>query len=153
MAQITQDELLLIEEADGTLRPVTLDDVQGPPGPPGSSEGVRITRTAGEVLAGHRVVTTDEMGHLVYCSLERAAVGPLWLTVGAALAGEPVEVVPLGEVTEPSWAWVPETPVYLAEGGVLSSAPSGDTVSVIVGTALTPTTIFFNPSTPVRMVA
>lgn len=117
----------------------------GPPGPPGASDS-RITRTAAEALSGHRVVTADVDGRLIYASNDDSAhlAAPLWVTTGAALAGDPAEAQMFGPLDELTWNWTPG-PVYLGQNGVLTqTVPAAPAALFLaqVGFATSATSVF-----------
>lgn len=96
-------------------------NLQGPPGPGGSAT-LTQTLTAGEILGGHRCVTLGSDGLAYYADNQSTPVpnGALWITLHAALAGADVLVATYGPVTEPSWSWVPNRPVFLGITGLLT---------------------------------
>lgn len=105
--------------------------------------------TAATDLSGHRVVTLDASGELVYADNTNSAHAhaPLWLTTGAATTGAATDVVASGDVTEPSWSWTPG-PVYLGGNGLLTQAPPsapGAAFLARVGYAADPTTVYVDP--------
>lgn len=117
---------------------------QGPPGPPGPDSQGSLTRTAATVLSGHRVVTPHADGTVGYADNANPAhcMAPLWLTLGAAVAGAEVEIQPFGPVVEGSWSWT-LGPVYLGAAGVLTqTVPTAPSFLAIVGFATSPTELF-----------
>lgn len=101
---------------------------QGPQGPQGSigpAGGMVLTVTAGAALSGHRIVYLDANQKAQYASNQTAshALIALGLTLGAAALDDPVDVQRSGEVTEPTWGWSLEQPVYLGDNGLLSQTP------------------------------
>lgn len=124
---------------------------QGPPGPSGGS----LVRVAGVNLSGHRLVVPRSDGEVIYA--DNATVAhtslPIWLTLGAALAGGSVTVVALGEVIEPTWAWTPEGSIYLGANGVLTQTVPSSPARFIeqVAVAETPTSIYFDPKIPITI--
>lgn len=90
----------------------------------GAAQRLAQTRTAAVTLSGHRIVTPTPDGRVAYATndaLEHADV-PLWLTLGAADADGPVQVLIAGETTESSWTWT-RGPVYLGALGLLTQEP------------------------------
>jgi hypothetical protein len=128
---------------------------QGPPGPvgpPGSAGGtsgqIRLSATAGVTLSGHRAVTQAPDGTLFYAS--NTEVGhvhaPIWLTLGAAIAGSSVEVLTYGVVSEPSWSWTPG-PLYLGANGLITQVPPtapGAVFIAQIGVAISPTLVWID---------
>ena len=108
-----------------------------------------MVATAGAALSGHRAVTRRPDGLLDYADNATAAHvhAPVWVTVGAVAAGDETEVLVYGELTESSWAWVPQSPLYLGAEGVITQIPSaapGALFLVQIGTATGPTSAFFD---------
>lgn len=120
------------------------------PGPPGLDAGTRLTRIAAVTLSGQRLVTSRDDGTVEYA--DYATVGHLhrqfWLTLNAAVAGDPVDLLAFGDVDEPTWSWAPGELVYLGSNGVLTQTPPTDPPALfiaVVATALTATSLFMCP--------
>lgn len=156
----------------GTVVQVATPGPQGPPGPqgepgaqgpPGASAiagatRVTVTAPAATVLSGHRAVRPRPDGTVAYADATDAAHlhGPLWVTIGAAAAGALVEMVTYGPLVEPSWAWTPGLPVFLAVAGALTQTPlSGPPFLFVtrVGVATAPGTLFVDPHPPIALIA
>lgn len=122
--------------------------IQGPAGPAGASV---TTYVAGEALGGNRAVKADASGQAVYATnTDAASQHLLGVTTGAASAAANVGVQRAGVMVEPSWSWTPNQPVFLGVNGVLTQTyPTGALLSIIVGFALTPTSIHLSPREPV----
>lgn len=126
--------------------------VAGAQGPAGV--GTTLNVIAGANLSGHRAVRSQGDGTVVYAdsSSSADAASDLYLTTGAIMTGASDDVVALGVVNEPSWTWVPG-PVYLSTNGTLTQTPpslaNGDMFIRQVGSALSPTSLFFNPGAPI----
>lgn len=123
--------------------------VEGPQGPSGTN---RFLRTAAVIVSGHRIVVARADGAVEYAdntlSLRRAP----WLTTRAALANDIVEVLALGELIEPSWAWIPGEPLYLGSNGLMTQTPPLAPAFLLeLGVALTPTSIFYDPKMPIAL--
>lgn len=56
-----------------------------------------------------------------------------------------------GDVTEPSWSWTPEAPVFLGSNGQLTQAPPDDSAAftLCVGFAATTTTLVLRFEAPI----
>lgn len=177
--EISNQEFVLVEERvpstieivdEGTL--VVAEEVltlvseatQGPPGIPGpkgdkgAPGGTEIERPAAINLSGHRVVMLDGQGRAIYASnadLTHAnrIVG---MTTHAAVSGAPATVSIYGEVTEPSWNWNVDQPVYLGADGFLTQTPPAfpeAKFSVVVGFPISATTLFINIGIPITLTA
>ncbi|MCM6789907.1 hypothetical protein NDR87_26385 [Nocardia sp. CDC159] len=135
----------------GPPGPPGLAGPPGPPGPPGSGgEAVIVTGAAGSVLSGHRAVVRRPDGTYLYASCDDPThlTLPIGITANAALAGDPVQVVMFGEMTDPSWAWTPG-PIFLGAAGALTqSVPSDPAVFLAQLAAATAATTLFVHRTP-----
>jgi hypothetical protein len=122
--------------------------------PPGAQEQ---TVTAHGDLSGHRVVMPrPEDGQVEYADAGdlRYLNGPLWMTSTAMESGANGQAVTYGEATEPSWAWAPGETLWLAANGAMTQIVPDASNALFarrVGTALTPTTIFFDPQIPIML--
>lgn len=129
----------------------------GERGPQGAPGGTLIERDAAIDISGHRLVLLDAQGRANYASsadLTHAArvVG---MTTHAAVAGAPVALQIFGEVTEPSWNWIPDQPVYLgADGHLTQSVPVAPAAkfAVVVGFPISTTTLFINIGIPITLI-
>lgn len=125
----------------------------GPVGPIGPAGDLAISVTAGAALGGHRIVYLDSNYEAQYASNQVAshALIALGLTLGAASMGASVDVQRSGEVTEPSWSWTLEQPVYLGDNGQLTqTAPTSPALfQRIVGFPTAATKLFLALREPV----
>lgn len=98
---------------------------QGPPGADGTNGPMQLTRTAGEVLGGHRIVRLNADGEAIYADCETVtdASVVLGMTVGAAEQGASVTIQTEGELVEPSWTWDPDLAIFLSTAGQLTQTP------------------------------
>lgn len=141
------DTQIIITPVPGPVIVVT-QGLQGPPGIPGQQF---ISYLTAQALGGQRVVYLFAAGLVDYLDPNNLlhCLSLTGLTMGAAGAGATVLVQAFGEMTEPSWAWTPEQPVYAGANGVLTQVlPTGGCV-LILGIAVTPTTLFLNPQFPI----
>lgn len=126
---------------------------QGPTGPSGAAV---MPVTAGEALGGNRLVVLDSNGAAFYAS--NADVGHLrrvfGMTLGAASAGSSVDVLRFGRITEPSWSWQLELPVFLGVNGLLTQTPPvfGQAFfSLVVGFPISNNEIFLDIGEPITL--
>jgi hypothetical protein len=109
--------------------------------------------TVDSPISGQKVVARVENG-LIYASNDSLQTinGPLALTLNAAVAGDEVEIIRSGEVTDSSWSWTEDGLIYLGtDGNITQTAPGSGRFQVVLGRALTPTSIVFNPSAPIKL--
>lgn len=123
--------------------------VQGPPGEDGTTgTSIIVEKTAGEALGGHRMVRITG-GKAMYADARFADHGDdvFGMTTQAAALDDAVQIVTYGQITEPSWAWAPEEPLFLSQDGLLSQTPDPSMAfDLIVGFAETSTTILLDVS-------
>lgn len=166
MDAITSVEILnngtLIVKDD--LVEIVTDLVQGPQGPPGATGPMgpagasgAVTATAVQALSGHRMIKLDSSGGADYVSnTVLADAGKVFgMTSGAVSAGAEATIITAGNITEPSWNWTVNQPVYLGANGTLTQTmpvkASAEFV-VVVGIAVAATTLFINIGMPIVLV-
>lgn len=124
-------------------------------GPAGGHQ-IRFTGVATASLSGHRIVTRRSDNTLEYASANLIAHlhSPLWLTLGAVIAGSTVEVLAYGEIDEPSWSWLPG-PVFLGINGLLTQIiPTSPSAAFLaqVGVATGPQRVFIDRRSSISLV-
>lgn len=104
----------------------------GPPGIAGEAQAI----TAQEALGGHRVVTANGF----HCTPANAhqAIG---ISSNAALIGFQAVFVSSGPMTEGSWSWTPNQPIFIGAVGVLTQIPPSTGIIRRVAWAITATLI------------
>lgn len=128
VVSVMEDQQVVVEEqvtqvvSVGEQGPAGAQGLTGAVGPSG---GAALTVTAGAALSGHTIVYLDASEKAQYAGNDTAAHAQIMLgmTLGAAALDAPVNVQRSGEVTEPSWSWVLEQPVYLGAGGQITQMP------------------------------
>ncbi|MDP2786260.1 MAG: hypothetical protein Q8O38_16955 [Sulfurimicrobium sp.] len=133
---------------DGRIEALDVAE-QGPPGPqgiPGPTGGSALQYLAGIALGGHRMVVLDDAGLAIYAdkSIPAHAGKVLGMTTGAANPGELATIQTGGEMTEPSWSWLLNQPIYLGANGLLTQTPPVTGISLIVGFPITATKVFIS---------
>lgn len=126
--------------------------IQGPKGAKGDITFISafMTRPAGEVISGHRVVIirNDRVYYADHTNTETAFY-VAGVSVNAAQVGDEVGIVLSGEVELSSWNWEVGKFLYVgANGHLTQTAPSTGYV-LAVAKALTPTRIFVSLQSPI----
>ncbi|NQZ06059.1 MAG: hypothetical protein HRT35_02765 [Algicola sp.] len=112
-----------------------------------------ISLVAGEALGGQKWVTTNALGEAILAD-STAADGNkiLGMTITAASSGASVDIKMLGELTDPSFSFTPDVPIWLGLTGLSTqTAPSIGIVS-LVAQALTATKIFIRIQQTIQKV-
>lgn len=154
---VIEPELLVELEVPGPQGIAGPQGPQGDRGDDGQALQLLVTRTTGQVLGGHRLVTADNDGLAVYADKTTFAdvTRPLWLTTGSWGSGVVATLVAFGMVTEPSWTWTPGRLVFLGTDGLLTQVvpnESDATFLVVVGRAVSATEMFYDPDPPIAFV-
>lgn len=115
-----------------------------------SSGGTGAQITVQSAVSGHKLVSIIG-GNMVYAdSTNLAHIGKIsGLTTNAADAGGTVVISDYGPITESSWTFTPDLPLYVGTNGVMTQTPPETGFSQIVGYAITSTTIFLNFQPPI----
>lgn len=128
---------------------------QGPQGVPGSIGDLTITKTAGETLSGHRIVVQSFAdGKLYYAdntNLDHVH-SVLGITTGAANAGADCQVRTYGSITEPTWSWTDNRPVFLSANGHLTQSKPTTGFLLRIGFPRSATTLFVDIEEPVKLI-
>jgi len=158
---IIGDDIVTTVDGESAVTIVS-DAIQGPPGAVGErgESGISaplsfLYQTAG-AISGHRIVLLNDGGKVDYASSGSAthAQRIVGMTTHAAIQGDSINVQKFGDVTEPSWNWQTDKPVYLGIDGVLTQsvplAPESK-FSVVVGFPISATTLFINIGIPITL--
>lgn len=127
---------------------VSSPGVQGRAGQDGGTTEARIAATD---LGGHRIVRSTSGTAVGYADCTNAAHGDdtLGMTIGAALAGDAVQVQARGPVSFNGWAWTPGEPVFLGASGQPTQAPPAGAFEQVIGYAEDATTIHLRIAQPI----
>lgn len=117
---------------------------------------VASIETAAGATGGHRMVILNAAGQVEYADalIPEHAMQVLGMTTGAAIAGGQVTVQQSGEITEPSWSWTMNQPVFLGTNGQLTQViPALPTAafSLVVGFPLAATRLLIRQREPLSL--
>ena len=163
---VERETLVLVEEASNAIlvEEVARVDIltearQGPPGPPGedgapgSGGGASnvMEYVADGALGGHRIVRATAAGKVGYVdpSDPDQAHAALGLTTGAVADGALASVQFAGPITEPSWSWTPNLPVFVGAAGVPTQTPPSSGFHAPVGVAVSATSMVIQLKSPI----
>ena len=113
-----------------------------------------VTKTAGQSISGHRMVMLDAVGKLTYpSSATPSHAGVVYgMSLGAAVLNDPVQVKTYGDVTDVSFAWTPNVPLYLNGVGVISETPATTGFTLQIGYSTGITSMFIDLKQPIVLV-
>ena len=143
---------VVIGQSAGAIR-ASVPTAQGPIGPAGpkgdkGDPGQVPYFVAGADLGGHRALMFQTDGSVVNADPNSDGYVFAGISLGAAAAGCQIQVASTGTVIEPSWSWVPLSPVYVAAPGVLTQSPPGMGLFHLVAFAVTATMVSLSPTLP-----
>jgi hypothetical protein len=141
-------ETLAVENLEEILD-FTFTEVQISP-----SDNVQLVKnyTAGEDIGGHRVVFMEN-GQWFYASdFSKLHIGSrVGITTGSAITGDPVNVQTFGHLTEGSWNFLVDKPIFLGDNGLITqSKPT--VVLLTLGSVLTANTIYINIGQLIKLI-
>lgn len=99
--------------------------------------------TAGEVLGGHRCVSMQD-DERVYHTTSGNIPTFAGIAVHAAIAGSFVKIRTSGKLTDPSFSFTPDLPVFCGADGILTQTEPVSGELLIVGQAVNTTTMLVN---------
>lgn len=115
---------------------------QGPAGRDGASADLPYF-TTGEALGGHRMVVLiddklyyADQSNISHMGLVRG------MTLGAASTGASIQIQTSGVLTEPSWNYTPNLPLYLGTNGLITTIPPSSGFVLEIGQTISATKIF-----------
>ena len=121
----------------------------------GASSGGGVSNVmeyvADGALGGHRIVRATTAGKVGYVdpSDPDQAHAALGLTTGAVADGALASVQFAGPITEPSWAWTPNLPVFIGAAGVPTQTPPSSGFHATVGVAVSATSMVIQLKSPI----
>lgn len=117
-----------------------------------SSGQLVVEHVAATNLGGNRVVfinSSDEAEYADNTVLTNTNI-VLGLTTGAVSIGEIARIQTYGQMTEPTWSWTLEQPVFLGTNGLLTQThPTAPAFALVVGFPVTPTTLMIRFNNPI----
>lgn len=149
---VTIDSIVVLNEAETDIIQL---NAAGPQGIPGTS-GTTTTKIAGTAIGGHRAVILDAAGLAHYADNQTLSHrdSVYGITLNAAGSGSEIQIeIPTGGITEPSWNWTPQQPIWLGANGTLTqTVPSSPAVfRRIIAFATTATQIVVGFREPITL--
>ena len=145
----SQFEVNIGEPPENMSLEFVIGGIKGDKGDPG---GVTVTRIALNSLAGNRVVIQNSDDTVSYASSDNASHANriLGVTTHAATAAAEIAIQLSDIMTEVSWSWEPNAPVFLGSDGMLTQDINSTGLFFLqVGTALSATKLLIDKQIPV----
>lgn len=113
-----------------------------------------VTFPAGAALGGHRIVILNANSEAIYASnLDPTHLHKvLGLTTGAVSIGSPATIRVSGEITESTWTWTLNQPIFLGIDGLITQTGPTTGFLVIIAFPITPTKVFIRIQEAVNLV-
>ena len=124
---------------------------EGIQGVPGVSGGMLVQFLATIPIGGHRCVVLDTNERALYAdNTELSHIGKvLGVTTGAVESEALATIQTGGEMTEPSWSWVLDVPIWLGTNGLLTQTPPATGFSQVIGFPISATKMFISQREPI----
>jgi hypothetical protein len=156
VVEVPEGETLVVEQPVPPTVVVTrgvpgLRGATGPKGDPGQSGASYLTYFADGALGGQRVVRATSAGKVGYVdpgdpAQAHAAIG---LTMGAAADGASINVQFSGEMSEPSWSWTANQPIFAGANGIPTQTPPATGFQAAIGVAISATAMVIQIKSPI----
>ena len=143
---VSSDTANIVSYAPETYTTVSVG-TQGPQGIPGASDNY-VYLVAATDIGGHRAVAATSTG-LTYAGTTSTNI--LGISVSAVVAGQLAQIQISGIITEPSWNWLPQTPIFVSDSGVLTQQVPETGSLFIVGYPVLSTQIFIDKQAPILL--
>ena len=144
------DSIILVEKPPD-IQLITLG-IQGPAGPAGAT--AQVTQKVAPFAIGGQRILVGIAGSIAYASNANLshAGKVIGISVNAATTGQLVDIHESGEITDSSWTWTIDQPVYLGTNGLMTQTPpaTGSALFLqVLGFAVLTTKVFFRPFQPI----
>jgi hypothetical protein len=145
------DEIVIVNELADEIVIIENVGLKGEKGDIGLAGANYATLPTASVLGGHRVIASLA-NTLVYADNtnnqhSNTIVG---LSTGAS-SGSALTLQSSGFITEPSWTWTPDLPIFLSTNGLMTQTQPLIGFSILIATAITSTTVFLRFNQPITL--
>ena len=136
----------VVNGTQGVPGPQGIQGPQGPQGIPGPAGDDTVQHIAAISLGGHRLVVLNSSSQAIYADNSNLTHKDkiLGLTTGAVTAGATATIQTYGEISEVSWSWTLDLPIYASTDGLLTQTPPTTGFLVIVGFPISTTSMFIS---------
>lgn len=121
----------------------------------GTSNQFEISCNSGSALSSNRILALTGSNTVIYA--DKDVLSHTDSIVGISKtstsgAGQVITVITQGLVSEPSWTWTPEQPLFLSTNGFLTHSPPTSGSSLYLGYAVTTSSIFLRIGEPCDLI-
>jgi hypothetical protein len=104
-------------------------------------------------MSGHRIVVLNESQQAIYASnaVPAHATKILGMTTEAVISGD-IRIQNGGVLTEPSWTWTLDIPIWLGVDGLMTQTAPVSGFSLIVGFPISSTSMFIDIREPIFLI-
>lgn len=108
---------------------------------------IYLVKLSDTVLSGHRAVSLDSNDKAVYADKD-TSINVVGITLNS---GTEVTIQQSGEITEPSWNWIPSQSIYLGSNGMLTQTAPTSGYLIELGKSITNIKMILNIKTPILL--
>jgi len=126
---------------------------QGVKGDPGEAGSMYFEYPVAYAMSGHRIVVLNENQQAIYASnlTPLHANKILGMTIEAVISGN-IRIQNGGVLTEPSWSWILDTPIWLGIDGFMTQTAPVSGFSLIIGFPVSSTSMFIDFREPIFLI-
>jgi hypothetical protein len=148
-----EKNVIVVETFTDTIHTFEVSPPKGEKGEPGVNSGMVIEHFVAYPMSGHRIVVLNENEEAEYASSANPfhANKIIGMTIHAAINGE-IGIQTGGELTEPSWNWTLDIPIWLGVDGLLTQVQPVSGFSLIIGFPITQTKMFIGIREPIFLI-
>jgi hypothetical protein len=149
----TESITSILESVEEVTSILETSPPKGDKGDPGITSGMIVEYPVAYPMSGHRIVVLNENQEAIYASNLNPfhANKVLGMTIGAVISGN-IGIQTGGSLEEPSWNWIIDVPIWLADNGLMTQTPPISGFSLIVGFPVSSTNIFIHIGIPFILI-
>ena len=142
----------IINTQTETVHVIETSPPKGDRGVPGATAGMTVEYPVAYPMSGHRIVVLDGNQQAIYASnlTPSHAFKIVGMTTMAVISGD-IPIQTGGPLTETSWNWILDIPIWLSEDGLMTQTPPTSGFSLIVGFPNSQTSMFIDIHEPVML--
>jgi hypothetical protein len=150
---VSDNPVVVFETVQEVVHQFETSPPKGDKGDPGVTAGQILEYPVAYPMSGHRMVFINENEEAEYVSSANPfhANKVIGMTTGAVISGL-IGIQRGGELTEPSWNWTLDIPIWIGIDGLLTQVQPVLGFSLIIGFPITQTKIFISIREPIFLI-